>query len=183
MKREVLPQLNAEDKDLMEHILAAGKIKHKFAVRLQTVLHRANGKGTNEIAEFLGIHPMTVSLYVRRYTTGGIDALIRDKTRKPGKAPISEEKKQEICRIACQEKPPDETHWSTRKLGKRVGIGHDAVKRYSGGDYCFKPGSERGRGGGPVIGAGLRRTALTLSPGKSTAARLGFTPLMKETAP
>jgi hypothetical protein len=23
----------------MEHILAAGKIKHKFAVRLQTVLH------------------------------------------------------------------------------------------------------------------------------------------------
>jgi transposase len=113
----------------MEIILAAGKIKHKFAVRLQTVLHRANGKGTNEIAEFLGIHPMTVSLYVRRYNTGGIEALIRDKTRKPGKAPLSEEKKQQICRIACQEKPPGETHWSTRKLGKRVGVGHDAVNR------------------------------------------------------
>jgi transposase len=129
MKREVLPQLNAEDKNLMENILVAGKIKHKFAVRLQTVLHRANGKETNEIAKFLGIHPMTVSRYIRRYNTSGIGALIRDKTRKPGKAPISEEKKQEICRIACQEKPPGETHWSARKLGKRVGVGHDAVNR------------------------------------------------------
>jgi transposase len=129
MKREVLPQLNEEDKDLLEKILGTGKIKHKFAVRIQSVLHRANGKGTNEIAEFLGIHPMTVSLYVKRYNKGGIDALIRDKTRKPGKAPISEEKKNEICRIACQEKPPDETHWSTRKIGKRVGVGHAAVNR------------------------------------------------------
>jgi transposase len=129
MKQEVLPHLNEEDKDLMKHILAAGNIKHKFAIRVQCVLHRANGKGTNEIAEFLGIHPMTVSLYAKRYNTGGIEALIRDKTRKPGKAPISEEKKQEICRIACQEKPENETHWSARKLGKRVGVGHDAVNR------------------------------------------------------
>jgi transposase len=113
----------------MEKILAAGKIKHKFALRLQTVLHRANGKGTNETAEFLGIHPMTVSLYVRRYNTADIEALIRGKTRKPGKASISEEKKQQICRIARQEKPPGETHWSARKLGKRAGVGHDAVNR------------------------------------------------------
>jgi transposase len=129
MSREVLPCLNAEDKDLMEKILAAGTIRHKFAVRLQAVLHRANGKGTNDIAGFLGIHPMTVSLYVKRYNTGGLDALIRDKTRKPGKPPVSEEKKREICRIACSEKPKDETHWSTRTLGKRVGVGHDAVNR------------------------------------------------------
>jgi transposase len=85
--------------------------------------------GSNETAEFLGIHPMTVSLYVKRYNQGGIDALIRDKTRKPGKAPITEELKNEICRIACQEKPPNETRWSTRKLGKRAGVGHATVNR------------------------------------------------------
>jgi hypothetical protein len=65
MKRKILPRLNAEDKDLMKHILVAGIIKHKFAVRLQSVLHRANGKGTNEITAFLGIHPMTVILYAK----------------------------------------------------------------------------------------------------------------------
>jgi hypothetical protein len=67
MKREVLSRLDEEDKSLMEKILAAGKIRHKFAVRIQTVLHRADGKESNELAKFPGIHPMTVSLYVRRY--------------------------------------------------------------------------------------------------------------------
>jgi predicted ArsR family transcriptional regulator len=62
MKREILPVLNAEDKTLMENMLATGNIKHKFATRLLTVLNRAKGKGTNEIAAILGIHPMTVSL-------------------------------------------------------------------------------------------------------------------------
>jgi hypothetical protein len=37
MKREILPELNAEDKTLVENILAAGTIKHKLAVRLLTV--------------------------------------------------------------------------------------------------------------------------------------------------
>jgi transposase len=129
MGREVLPRLNAEDKALMEQILAVGNIKHKFAVRLQTVLHRAGGKGTGDIAAFLGIHPMTVSLYVKRYNERGLDALVRDKTRKPGKAPLSKEQKNQICRIACHEKPKEQTHWSTRSLGKRVGVGHDAVNR------------------------------------------------------
>jgi hypothetical protein len=61
MKREIVPELSVEDKTLMENILAAGKVFHKFAVRLLTVLNRSNGKGTNEIAAMLGIHPMTVS--------------------------------------------------------------------------------------------------------------------------
>jgi transposase len=46
-----------------------------------------------------------------------------------GKPPISNEKKQEICRIACREKPENETRWNTRKLGKRVRVGYDAVNR------------------------------------------------------
>jgi transposase len=127
MKREVLPRLNAEDQALMENILAAGKIAHKFAVRIQTVLHRAKGKATNDIACFLEIHPMTVSVYVNRYNSGGIEALVRDKTRKPGKAALTEDEKNRICKAACTEKPENATHWSTRALAKRFGISHTAV--------------------------------------------------------
>ncbi|MDR2097306.1 MAG: hypothetical protein LBP37_02165 [Spirochaetaceae bacterium] len=71
MKREIVSVLNAEDEYLMKNILAAGRIKHKFAVRLLTVLDRAKGRGTNETAAILGIHPVTVSLYVKRYNAGG----------------------------------------------------------------------------------------------------------------
>jgi hypothetical protein len=54
--KELQPHLNQEDKELMEKLLAAGHIEHKYAVRLQTILLRAKGKRTNEISEFLGIH-------------------------------------------------------------------------------------------------------------------------------
>jgi hypothetical protein len=45
MKREILPTLNEADKQLMEKLLQAGKIGHKFAVRIQTVLHRGGREG------------------------------------------------------------------------------------------------------------------------------------------
>jgi transposase len=121
------PNLNSEDKELMEKLLSAGHIKHKYAVRLQTILLRAKGKGTDEISEFLGIHQSTVGLYINRYNAFGIDSLLHDKTRKPGKKPISQDIKNEIYRLVCNEKPIGETHWSCRTLGKKVGVGHASV--------------------------------------------------------
>jgi hypothetical protein len=44
MKR-LVPNLTPEDKALMEKLLATGNIMYnKYAIRLQTVLRRANGK-------------------------------------------------------------------------------------------------------------------------------------------
>ena len=112
--KELQPKLNLDDKDLMEKLLTAGNIKHKYAVRLQTILLRTKGKGTNEISDFLGIHLCTVSLYINRYNELGIDALLKDRTRKPGTEPISQELLDKVIRIACNEKPKNETHWSSR---------------------------------------------------------------------
>ena len=99
------PNINLEDKELMEKLLSAGHIEHKYAIRLQTVLLRAKGKGTCEISEFLGIHQSTVGLYINRYNTLGINSLLHDKTRKPGKEPISQEiniRRAELCGIPNQ---------------------------------------------------------------------------------
>lgn len=127
--KKLQPQLNPEDKELMEKLLSAGHIEHKFAIRLQTVLLRAKGKGSSEIAEFLGVNISTVSTYIKRYNTYGIDSLLRDKTRKPGKKPISQKTKNEICRLVCNEKPKDETHWSCRTLAEHTGIGKSSANR------------------------------------------------------
>jgi len=121
------PKLNEEDRELMERLLSSGHIHHKFAVRLRTVLLRAKGKGSDEISEFLGIHPGSVSSYINRYNKSGIDSLLRDKSRKPGLPPVSQEIKNEICRLVCKEKPQGETHWSSRSLAKQVGISHSSV--------------------------------------------------------
>jgi transposase len=127
MGKEVKPNTTEEEITLMEKILTVGSIQHKYAVRLQTVLSRARNRSTNETADFLGINIVTVSRYVHRYNEGGLNALLTDKTRKPGKQPISVDIKNELCRIVCNEKPEAGTHWSTRELGKRLGIGHSSV--------------------------------------------------------
>lgn len=127
MGREILPLASEEDIEFMESVLAAGEVKHKYAVRLQAVLGRARKQSTNDLAGILGIDIVTVSRYVKRFNKGGVESLLRDKTRKPGKEPISEAKKNEICRIVCNEKPEGATHWSTRELEKRVGVSRTAV--------------------------------------------------------
>ena len=123
------PNLNLEDKDLMEKLLSTGHLEQKFAQRLQTVLLRARGKQTADIAGFLGIHQSSVSAYINRYNALGINSLLHDKTRKPGKEPVSQDIKNGICRLVCNEKPKGETHWSSRTLAGRVGISHTRVSQ------------------------------------------------------
>jgi transposase len=127
MASTIRPELKGNDLKVMEALLAAGHIKHKYAVRLQTVINKAKGLSTNDIAIFLGMNKNTVSNHVRRYNEGGIEELLHDKTRKPGIEPIPDDIKNRLIRFVCQEKPEHETHWSTRELGKRFGISHTAV--------------------------------------------------------
>jgi DNA-binding NarL/FixJ family response regulator len=67
MSKAIAPELNADDKTLMEKLLRSGHIEHKYAVRPQTVLHRANGKSSAEIAKCLGININSVTAYVKKY--------------------------------------------------------------------------------------------------------------------
>jgi len=127
MARILLPQVKEKDVKLMEALLSAGHIEYKYAVRLQTVLNRARGVSTNTVASVLGIDLNSVSNHVKRYNEGGVEALLSDKTRKPGKKPISISVRNRLTRFVCQEKPRDGTHWSTRELSKRFGISHTAV--------------------------------------------------------
>ena len=119
----------ASEKDirLMNTLLAAGHIEHKFAVRLQTVVSRYKGISTNTVASVLSIDLNTVSAHVKRFNAGGVEALLQDKTRKPGTPPIPAAAKDELTRFVCQEKPRDGTHWSTRELSRRFKISHTAV--------------------------------------------------------
>jgi len=160
------PNLNEEDKELMEQLLEAGQLKHKYAVRLQTVLLRARGKGTGEIADFLGLDPATVPLHIRRYNGGGVGSLLRDKTRKPGKAPVSQAAKDEVCRLACNETPPGETHWSTRSLARKAGVSHTSVSMILRG-HGLRPHLTQGRNysGDPDFEAKLKDVVgLYMSP-------------------
>lgn len=83
---------------------------------------KARGLSANDVALFMSIDPVTVSRYVHRFHDGGVNTLLSDRSRKPGKRPVSEEVKNKITRVACPEKPVDATHWSIREPAKRFRI-------------------------------------------------------------
>lgn len=127
MPKIISVQLKGNDLERMETLLSNGHIKHKYAVRIQTVLSRAKGNSTSSIAQVLGVDGQAVSKYVNRYNAGGLDSLLCDKTRKPGTSPIPDEVKNKLVQYVCQNKPKNETHWSTRELSKIFGISHTAI--------------------------------------------------------
>jgi transposase len=114
---------------MMEQLLKAGNVRHKYAVRIQAVLNRAGGKSSIETSEFLGINVMSVSRHVIRFNNGGVEALLHDKSRHNGLPPTTTEIKNRISQIVCNEKPDGATHWSVRSLAERVGISHTTVHR------------------------------------------------------
>jgi hypothetical protein len=60
----------------------------------------------------------------------GVDGLLRDKTRKPGKAPIAAETAARVvATIACAEPPHEATHWTGRAIAKAIGISLGSVQR------------------------------------------------------
>ena len=65
----------------------------------------------------------------QRFAESGIDGLLRDKTRKPGKAPIAAETAARVVAMACTEPPHEATHWTGRAMAKSIGISLGSVQR------------------------------------------------------
>jgi transposase len=64
-----------------------------------------------------------------RYVAEGVDGLLRDKTRPPGKKPLSAAVKRKVLAKTGSETPPNATHWSVRSMAAAVGISHTSVQR------------------------------------------------------
>ncbi|MHB9294134.1 hypothetical protein Holit_03260 [Hollandina sp. SP2] len=94
---------------------------------MRVILNRADGKTLESISELLDVSLSSVIRYVTRFNSDGLESLLKDKTREPGKAPVSVETKHKIGAIACKEKPKDDPHGSVRSLAKRVGVSKSRV--------------------------------------------------------
>ncbi len=57
----------------------------------------------------------------------GVDGLLRDKTRPPGKPRTSEAKVREVADLARSSAPEGETHWTVRALAEKVSLSPSTV--------------------------------------------------------
>jgi transposase len=113
----------------LEAIIADRNSPSKHVWRARIVLATADGCGTNEIMRRTGKSKPCVWRWQDRYIDEGIEGLKRDKTRPPGRKPLSAAIKREVLTKTSRETPPDATHWSVRTMGKAAGISHTSVQR------------------------------------------------------
>ena len=91
MAQHVRSSVAAADRDHLEAIVADRNLAQKHVARAWIILGAADRLTVAGIARRDGVGRTAVWRPQRRYAETGIDGLLRDKTRKPGKAPLAEE--------------------------------------------------------------------------------------------
>jgi hypothetical protein len=92
-----------------------------------------------EIARRCQVTPDAVRRWRTRFAEQGVDGVGKIAKDRGCKSPRTEGTVADIVRVTCQEKPDDGgTHWTTRLLAKRFGLGKDTIAKVWT-DHNLKP--------------------------------------------
>jgi transposase len=98
-------------------------------VRARIILQSAERLPVQEVARRAGVSRPAVWRWQRRFTEEGLDGLLRDRARVPGKAQLPRETVERVLALTCSEPPGEATHWTGRAMAAAVGIGLSSVRR------------------------------------------------------
>ena len=129
MALQVCVVLSAVEREQLVAITADRNRPRKHIERAQIVLASADRHPAQQVAQSIGVSRPTVWRWQQRFAESGIDGLLRDKTRKPGKAPIAAETAARVVAMACTEPPHEATHWTGRAMAEAIGISLGSVQR------------------------------------------------------
>ena len=121
--------VTSEDRRRLEAILGGRNRPQKHVARAKVILATGDGCGTTEIISRSGLSKPVVWRWQERFMREGVDGLVRDKTRKPGKAPTPAATVQRVVDLTTSDPPGETTHWTVRMMAKTVGIGASTVQR------------------------------------------------------
>lgn len=129
MAQTVCILLPAEDRARLAAVIGDRNSPQKHARRAHIILLSADRLPVIEVARQTGVGRPTVWRWQQRFAEEGVEGLLRDKTRKPGKSPLSTGTVAEVLALPCREPPGEATHWSGRMVADAVGVSLRAVQR------------------------------------------------------
>ena len=101
--------------------------KHVWRARI--LLLTADGLGTNAIMRGTGRAKSVVWRWQERFMREGVDGLLRDKTRPPGRKPLDPGIIERVVATTTKAPPGETTHWTAGLMAKAVGISISSVQR------------------------------------------------------
>jgi transposase len=129
MAQIVCPVVSAEDRARLEAIVADRNRAHKHVARARIILGSADRLSVAEVARRAGVGRPAVWRWQRRFAAAGVDGLLRDATRKPGKAPLGDAVVHRVVALTCAEPPGEATQWTGRAMAQATGVSLRSVQR------------------------------------------------------
>jgi transposase len=121
--------LSAEDRQRLAAILADRNRPQKHVARARIILHSAARLDVAKVARRAGISRPAVWRWQLRFAEAGVDGLLRDKTRQPGKPRTPDATVQRLVALTCAAPPGEATHWTGRMMAKASGLSLRTVQR------------------------------------------------------
>jgi transposase len=129
MRAGIVVNVTQADRHRLEAIVRDRSAPQKHVWRAQIILATAEGCGTGEIMRRSGKAKPVVWRWQERFMKEGVDGLLRDKTRKPGKPPLPAATVRTVIDLVTGPPPGETTHWTGRMLAKAAGISLRSVQR------------------------------------------------------
>jgi transposase len=129
MRKGIEIEVAAGDRARLEAIVADRNRRQKHVERARIVLLTAEGVGTLAIMREVGCAKATVWRWQERFRDAGVDGLLRDKSRPPGKAPLPKALVDRVVASTLGEPPGEATHWTGRAMAKAAGTSLRSVQR------------------------------------------------------
>jgi transposase len=150
----------------LEAVVADRNSRQKHVWRARLILATAEGWGTSEVRRRAGVSKPCVWRWQRRFMEAGVEGLLCDKTRKPGKAPVPDRVVARLIERTLADPPGETTRWTSRAMPAQSGW-RSARCRRSGAPMAWRriggaPSSSaatRIRHQGARCGGALRRPA------------------------
>ena len=120
--------LSAEDRRVLAGMLRATTISAGLARRARVILALADGQSYSEIAATLGVTDTYIARWKQRVVAGGLPAL--GDLPRSGRPDRLDPRLEAKILAKTQEPPPSPfTHWTTRRMGKLMGVSYVTVHR------------------------------------------------------
>jgi transposase len=125
---DALP-MSSEQSAMLEAWVRATTTPQRVVLRSRICLLAAEGVANNSIAHRLRTSRPTVLQWRERFKELGPAGLAEDASHGPSSRRLAAETVRSIVDATLQTTPPGATHWSTRTLAEKMGVGHATIAR------------------------------------------------------
>ena len=129
MAQTVSVIVSAEDRARLAAIVGDRSRPLKHIQRARIVLYSADGLPVLEVARLAEVSRPAVWRWQGHYAEGGVDRLLREGSRKPGKTPTPLSVVAQVVALTCSEPPGEVTHWTGRAMADACGLSLTTIQR------------------------------------------------------